>query len=194
MTIVATAIVWEAVSVVASDVTDRPAPVVAQRDVVVALKNGSSTTTTVPTALSVAPRTVPATKPASGATFTVPTTPAVRTGPATASPGAATTTTVPVAPTPTTVPSRTTTPTTAAPAGGTATYSTAGGVVAVACTGFNTIKLVAALPYDGFQAFVVSGGPQFVGVSFVGAGQNVPVGAACFFGQPFEVSRGHSTP
>jgi hypothetical protein len=73
--------------------------------------------------------------------------------------------------------------------GASATYATAGGVAAVACTGFNSIRLVAALPDDGYQAIVTSGGPYFVQVNFVGHGSNLPVSAACVFGVPFEASQ-----
>ena len=192
LTVTATVIVWAAVSVVAADVTDRPAPVVGHRDVVVALQAGAnkpptSTTvvlapvpTTVPRAATTAP---PTSRPPGGSR--APTVTTVAPPPA---PPAAPTTTVknPVRP-----PAPTTT-TTLAPVGGTATYSTNGGVVAVACTGFNTIRLVAALPNDGFQALVLSSGPFFVQMNFIGPGTNIPVGAACVFGQPFQYSKGQT--
>jgi predicted short-subunit dehydrogenase-like oxidoreductase (DUF2520 family) len=70
---------------------------------------------------------------------------------------------------------------------GTAAYSNKGGTVAVACSGFNTIRLVAALPNDGYQAVVFSAGPFFVQVNFAGPGTNQAVTAACVFGQPFQI-------
>jgi hypothetical protein len=76
---------------------------------------------------------------------------------------------------------------------GTASYSTRGGVVTVACTGFYTIRLVAALPADGYQAVVLSGGPYFVQVNFLGHGQNIAVTAGCVFGQPVEGTQPGST-
>jgi hypothetical protein len=193
MTVVATFIVWEAVSVVAADVTDRPAPVVAHRDVVVALQGGSSqpaasSTTSIPTSTT-APR-------AAAPTTTVPRASAPPTT-AGASPGRSpggptfnpvTSTTV-ATPPPTTPASHPVVPTTLAPpVGGTATYSTAGGVVGVGCTSFDTIRLIAALPNDGFQALVSSSSGLFVQVNFIGQGRNIPVGAACVFGQPFPIN------
>lgn len=193
LTVTATAIVWAAVSVVAADVTDRPAPVVAHRDVVVALGGSSAPSGLATTAVPKVPPTV-TTRPADAVTTT--TAPVGRRGaPVTA---AATTTTPPSptttkAPTPTTVAPTTVPPTTAppttAPPGATATYSTDGGAVGVACTGFNSIRLVVALPNDGYQAIVTSGGPYFVQVNFVGHGRNVPVGAACVFDVPFEFTQ-----
>jgi hypothetical protein len=192
LTVTATAIVWAAVSVVAADVTDRPAPVVAHRDVVVALGGSSAPAGVATTALpNVSPTAT--TRPAGAVTAT--TAPVGRGGaPVTA---AVTTTTPP--PTTTRPPTRTSVapvtaaPTTAppptAPPGATATYSTDGGAVGVACTGFNSIRLVVALPNDGYQAIVTSGGPYFVQVNFVGHGRNLPVGAACVFNVPFEFTQ-----
>jgi hypothetical protein len=190
LTVAATLIVWAAVSVVAADVTDRPAPVVGHRDVVVALQAGATKPATTTTVTAAPPVTAPR-APATTATGRSPT----------ANQGRATTTTTPVAapgPGPTTTlkpparPPAATTTTTVAPAGGTATYSTAGGVVEVACTGFSGIRLVAALPFDGFQALVLSGGPFFVQVNFIGQGRNIAVGAACVFGQPFQYTQGQN--
>ncbi len=190
LTVSATAIVWAAVSVVAADVTDRPAPVVAHRDVVVALGGSSTPAGVATTAVARVSPTV-TTRPAS--TVTVTTAPVGRGGPAVTA--AATTTTTPPPTTtkpptrtsvaPTTVPPTTTAPPATAPPGATATYSTDGGAVGVACTGFNTIRLVVALPNDGYQAIVTSGGPYVVQVNFVGHGRNLPVGAACVFNVPF---------
>ena len=191
-------IVWAAVSVVAADVTDRPAPVVAHHEVVAALEGGSSgpASTTVPAAVAV-PTTARAATPSTAAPagrIPVPT-PTV--------PGRVpTTTTVTIAPpatvpgrvvAPTTLPPVTAPPTTVATGPGTASYSTGGGVVTVACTGVYSIRLVAALPADGYQAVVLSGGPYFVQVNFLGHGHNIPVTAACVFGQPFEGTQPGST-
>ncbi|MGH9123363.1 MAG: hypothetical protein ACRDZ8_01375 [Acidimicrobiales bacterium] len=90
----------------------------------------------------------------------------------------------------------TTTPPTTPPttAGATATYSTPGGVVLVACTGPASIRLVAALAADGYQAVVVTGGPNFVALSVLGQGHNYPLGAACAFGQPYEFSSNKTFP
>jgi hypothetical protein len=189
LTITATLIVWAAVSVVAADVTDRPAPVVAHRDVVVALQAGAEHPPTTTTTTTV-PRLVPPTAA-----------PPVTSRPATTvvgNRGAPTTITIlppppttPRAPTTTKAPARPTTTTTLIPPG-TATYSTAGGSVAVACIGYNSIRLVAALPNDGFQAVVVSGGPFGVQVNFLAPGRNISVSAACFFSQPFEYTQGQA--
>jgi hypothetical protein len=193
LTVTATLIVWAAVSVVAADVTDRPAPVVAHRDVVVALQAGSGESTTTSTTSTTAPRVASAatTTPARSATTT--TTPGRTVAPVAPVGGQATTTTLPRATTTTTKPPARP-PTTTAFAGGTATYSTEGGVVAVGCTSFNTIRLVAALPFDGYQALVTSGGPLFVQVNFVRPTRNISVSAACFFGQPIQFNKTTTPP
>jgi hypothetical protein len=202
LTVTATLIVWEAVGVVAADVTDRPAPVVAYHQVVVALQAGStSTTTTVPTGVTVP--TVPSRSLPTGPAGRTPTAPSttVAGGPSVVPIGplfgsATTTTTTPPSSPPTTKapshPVATTTTTTPA-SSGTATYTTPGGVIAVDCTAFSTIRLVAALPFDSFQAVVVSGGPYFVEVNFIGPTANYPVYAACFFGQPFQFNQSTHT-
>ncbi len=187
LTVTATVIVWAAVSVVAADVTDRPAPVVAHRDVVVALQAASTTTTTT-SAVAAPPRTaapVTSSTVASRPTTTIPGGPTPTVPPPVFAP---TTTTAPAAHgTPTTkATTKPSTPTTAPAVGGTATYSNSGGTVAVACTSFSSIRLVAALPNDGFQAVVTTPGPLFVQVNFVGPGQNLAISAICFFGQPFQ--------
>jgi cytoskeletal protein RodZ len=193
LTVAATLIVWTAVSVVAADVTDRPAPVVAHHDVIVALAGGSATTTTSTTSGSAPPTTriIPLT-----------TVPRATKSPSPTLPRAAIST--PTNPVPTTVtPTSPTTrppvrpaapPTTVAPAGATATYSTTGGVLVVACTGYYTIRLVAALPNDGYQALVLTAGPNFVSVDFATSGRSLLVSAACFFGQPFEYTNQSGPP
>jgi hypothetical protein len=107
------------------------------------------------------------------------------------------TTAAPVTTTTTLPPARpaATPPATAAPTGARATYSTGGGVVTVACTGVASVELVAAVPFDGYQALVFTGGPNFVALSFVnGKGGNFPVGASCAFGQPFQFQYSGSHP
>jgi hypothetical protein len=194
LTITATFIVWTAVSVVAADVTDRPAPVVAHRDVIVALagSNAPTTTTTATTVAPPPPRTTPTTTGSPATTAPATTVPSGL--PGTPS-GPVVTTTIPPPPT-TKAPAHPVAPTTtvAPPVGGTATYSTDGGVVAVACTGFSTIRLVAALPNDGYQAVVISTGPTFVAVNFANGARNRLVGAACAFGVPFEYTKGSGPP
>jgi cytoskeletal protein RodZ len=192
LTVAATLIVWAAVSVVAADVTDRPAPVVPHRDVVVALQAGSASSSETTTTASATTTTTRSARPVPATTATprTPTTSApggtgAAGGPAVAAP--TTTTVATSAPTtraPVHPPSP---PTTLAPTAGTAAYSNTGGTVAVACSGFNFIRLVTALPNDGFQAVVFSSGPFFVQVNFVGAGGNLPVAAICIFGQPFQI-------
>jgi len=193
MTIAATLIVWEAVSFVAADVTDRPAPVVGQHDVVVALKNGSSTTITTITVPTIVPP--PATTPTTKATATTRPSTAPGRGITATSIPAPTSTTRPVSPPTTKPPGHPVAPTTTtAPTGATATFSTKGGSVAVACTSFSTIRLVAALPNDGYQVFLVSGGPSFVDVNFIGGGNNYALAMVCFFGQPIQFVKGHTPP
>lgn len=174
VTAAATAMVWTATSIVAADVTDRPAPVVAHRDVVNELATAPTapTATTTTTSPSTRPSTVPA---AARATTSVPST--VR--PAT------TTTTTPTTPTsvatsPTTRPPPSTTTPLSGPS--TASYSTAGGVVGVSCSGL-IITLVSAIPANGYAADVVARGPANVEVHFVGSGKDLSVKAVCF-GQP----------
>jgi hypothetical protein len=206
LTVTATLIVWAAVSFVAADVTDRPAPVVAHRDVVVALQAGATdegtTTTTLPSSTARPGTGAGTTKaptsstsaPAGGRTVT--TISGGRNGPATGpvfgqgTAASASTVATPPPSSPQLRPGPTTT-TTAAAVGGTATFSNAGGAVTVACTSFDTIRLVAALPNDGYQAVVVSSGGFYVQVNFVSGGTTLSISAACVFGQPFQGNQGH---
>ena len=184
VTAAATGMVWTATSIVAADVTDRPPPVVAQRDVVTALTPAAAAPqpTTTTTAAAHGPA---STRPASGAASGAPgTTVPVSAGPSGQGqqPAPTTPTTPPpttVAPMPTTRP---TTPTTVPPGQATGTYSTAGGVVRVACSGL-LISLVSAIPTNGFATNIVAAGPANVDVHFVGRGQDLSVKAVCF-GQP----------
>jgi len=176
VTATATAMVWAATSIVAADVTDRPAPVVAHRDVVNQLATGSAAAPPASTTTTTTPAARTSTVPGPGRpTTSVPST--VR--------PAATTTTFPTTPT-TAATSATTRPPspTTTPLSGptTASYSTAGGVVGVSCNGL-FITLVSAIPANGYAANVVARGPANVEVHFVGSGKDLPVKAVCF-GQP----------
>ena len=188
VTVGLTAMVWTATSIVAADVTDRPASVVPHQDVVSALESnpsvvGTTTTTTVPRA-GVSASTVPARGPGGGPAN--PNAPAATTPAQNPSPGVSiapppptTVTTTPATPPTTTRPSPTTTLPPSRPA---ATYSTSGGVVSVACNGL-FIDLVAAIPANGYAVNVVDAGPAKVEVHFVRSRQAVSVRAVCF-GQP----------
>ncbi len=185
---VSTFMVWTATSIVAADVTDRPAPVVGHDDVVSELQSGSST-------VQAPPNTAPK---ALGATSTMP---AQVRDPVVVSPSAAVPTAPPSPPRqpavtlpplsspssnagahgapPTTRPAS---PTTTAPPRPTATYSTSGGVVRVACNGY-FIELLSAVPSNGYSVEVKARGPGNVDVHFVRSGDDVSVKAVCF-GQP----------
>ncbi len=182
VTVASTAMVWTATSIVAADVTDRPAPVIAHQDVVSELASGPATSSTTTPARPPAPTTtVPAASQSSAPTGPV----AAPPGSQVVQPGA---TAVPVV-VPTTTVTTTAPPvlrpvipvTTAPPVRPTATYSTNGGVVGVACNGF-FIELLSAIPRNGFGVRVISGGPANVEVHFVGPGQDQPVRAVCFGG------------
>lgn len=170
----ATGMVWMATSLVAADVTDRSAPVIAPREVASALESGAAKGQTPAPATTARP------------TTTVP----VRSAPATT---AAPPTTRAVTPTPTTLPAATPSTVKASPAtssttsttqfaANAATYSTAGGVVRVSCNGI-LITLLSAIPNNGFAVQIVARGPANVDVRFVGLGQTFSVQAVCF-GQP----------
>ena len=192
-TVGATALVWTATSVVAGDVTDRPAPVLAQREVVQALQvdpPGDRTTTTVTT-----PRT-PTSTVARSAAPTPPLVgpvqpPAPEAGAALPPPPPATSTTTASLPTA----NPTTPPTTARPVDPTATFSTAGGVVTSSCTGY-FIRLVAATPTDGYAAEVLDRGPATVDVHFVGPAETeeIRVRLVCLGGGPIRVPDQHQRP
>lgn len=176
--------VWTATSVVAADVTDRPASVLAHDDVVNEVETGLPSAEAKP-----ASTTTPARIPS------ISTIPARVQGPIPASPSA------PAAappPSPGPQPAETNTPDTtptvpqvlpdlrpsSPPAPQpvprpTATYSTAGGVVRVACNGI-FIELISAIPNSGYKTDVVSGGPANVDVRFLGSGQDESVKAVCF--------------
>lgn len=181
VTVASTAMVWTATSIVAADVTDRPAPVIAHQEVVSELALGPSgpTTTTparVPVPTTAAPSSTQSSAPATGPIAT-PTTNQLRQPGATVVPVVVPTTTATTTPAPRSITPVTTPP----PSRPTATYSTNGGVVGVACNGF-FIELLSAIPRNGFAVRVVSGGPANVDVHFVGAGQDLPVRAVCFGG------------
>ncbi|MGI8776960.1 MAG: hypothetical protein ACR2LJ_06140 [Acidimicrobiales bacterium] len=191
VTAAATAIVWAGTSTVAADLTDRPAPVVAHRDVVSALESGASDADTAP-GIGVPDTKAPtSTVPADGggSASAAPLAPAP--GP-TPSPGP--TTTMPVAPSPAPATGGSASPpTTPPPRPHTATYSTTGGVVTVACTNYFFIRLLSATPSNGYSVDVVTPGPAFVEVHFVRAGQDVAVRAFCL-GEPTRIYDGFSPP
>ena len=189
-TVASTAMVWAATSIVAADVTDRPAPVVAHDEVVSELEAGSSVigTTTTSTTQAVsgpAPTASPsgqASAPA-GTSVPPPEAPPPRvpqagvTAPPAAPPTRALTTPAAggaVAPAPGPV-SPASPPVGSRPS---ATYSTDGGVVRVECTGV-FIELVSAIPSNGYTVNVVADGPENVDVRFVGSGQELSVKAVC---------------
>ena len=182
-TVAATSLVWTATSVVASDVTDRPAPVVAHRDVVQALAHDVAAAT--PIAPPRAPASTVAPRP--GPTAPVP----VRTQPTAPGPGA----TPPTTTTTTTAPpgTATTAPTTQRPVDPTATFSSPGGVVTAACAGF-FIRLVAATPADGYAVDVLDRGPATVDVHFVRPGGDVRLRLVCFNGQAIQIPDQFGTP
>lgn len=167
VTAAATAMVWAVTSTVAADVTDRPAPVIAHREVVNELASGPTPTTappqTSPPSTAAPPRAATTTVAPRSAAAQPPVTP------------------VPTAP-PTTAkasPAPSTTTTTAPSTQPTATYATDGGVVRVACNGV-FITLLSAIPANGFATNVVSRGPAYVEVHFVRPGQDLSVKAVCF--------------
>jgi len=174
VTAVSTGMVWAATSIVASDVTDRPAPVVAHRDVVNQRASGAAGPAPASTTSTTVRRPPPTTT-----TRPAPATTTPRAGSGTSTTVAHTVAPTPTAP-PTTVPATTTT--VASPA--TATFSTAGGSVRVACSNTVFITLVSAIPANGYAVIVYAAGPANVDVHFVGQGQDLSVKAVCF-GQPF---------
>lgn len=191
----ATAIVWAGTSSVASNLTDRPAPVVAHRDVVSALQSGSSEVETTPGISSTSAGNSPTTLPPDGGGSAVadPDAP-VASGPE-ASDTVVATTIAPASPPavpPVVGPSP---PTTLAPSPSTAAYSTPGGVVTVSCRGFGNyfIELVSAAPSNGYAVNVVSAGPYYVEVHFVRPGRDEPLWAYCF-GQPIRAYGGAPGP
>lgn len=177
-TVGSTGMVWKATSVVAADVTDRPAPVVGHQDVVNALQsNGHAanlpSALTTPTAVAPSPAAVPTIAPLNlppSPIVTLPTVPATTTSTAAA---AVTTTTRPKATTTTLPPN-------------TAAYSTTGGVVTITCYGpFNVLtRLVSATPNDGYAVLVTRPGPDYVEIHFTGKRDGGSVVAFCGFGRP----------
>lgn len=171
--------VWQATSIVAADVTDRPPSVVPHEDVVSELASGPSAAAPT-TSTTVRPATTTSTaRPRNpGPSTTAPTTVVPRTPqPVVTAPAPPPTTPVPVAPPPPVSP-----PTTQAPARPSATYSTPGGVVRVACNGF-IIDLISAIPNNGYAVQVRVNGPVSIEVHFLRSGQDHSVKAVCF-GQP----------
>ena len=190
VTAIATAVVWAGTSTVAADLTDRPPPVVAHRDVVEALQPGEPGAKTEPGI----------TTPGAGAsTSTVPSGAPRSAAPAgdAPAPGASGSPAQPpsvAAPVPSTTPPTTrppSPPTTQAPQRPTATYSTAGGSATVGCTGpFHFLaELVSATPANGYAVNVVSAGPYYVEVHFVRPGRDEPLWVYCM-GQPIRAYGG----
>lgn len=190
-TVGATGLVWTATSVVAGDVTDRPAPVIAHREVLQALQVeslGARTTTTVATARP--PTSNVARVPAPTAPVGGPTTAPAPEPSATLPPPLPTTTTTSTATVAPTSP-----PTTPRPINPTATTSTAGGVVTASCSGY-FIRLVAATPADGYAVDVLDRGPATVDVHFVGPAEaeEIRVRLVCFDGRPIRIPDQHQGP
>ena len=189
VTAIATAVVWAGTSTVAADLTDRPPPVVAHRDVVEALQPGDG-----------GPETDPGitTPGAGGPTSTVggparSAAPAAD-APAAGGPGSAAQPPSVAAPAPTTTPPTTrpsSPPTTQVPPRPTATFSTAGGSATVGCSGpfYFFAELVSARPSNGYAVNVVSAGPYYVEVHFVRPGRDEPLWVYCL-GQPIRTYGG----
>jgi hypothetical protein len=179
-TAAATTMAWTVTSVVARDVTDRPPPVVAHREVIEALQEDSSSEVapTTTTALVTAPRQRAPTQPPLGASQPQPPVPETTLPPSSTT---TTTTVAPPAPPPTTVPAQ----------DPTATFSTSAGVVTASCSGY-FIRLVAATPADGYAVDVLDRGPGSVHVHFVGrAGDETGIRLVCFGGQPIRIPDQH---
>jgi hypothetical protein len=184
VTAVATAIVWAGTSTVAADLTDRPAPVIAHRDVVEALQPGEPTDETEPGITTPVTGGSAPTVPSGGPRPAAPAPQVPAAGPS----GSATQPPGVVPPPPSTTPPTPrppSPPTTQAPQRPTATYSTPGGSVTVGCTGpfLFFVELVSATPRNGYSVNVVSAGPYYVEVHFVRPGRDEPVWAYCI-GQP----------
>ncbi len=194
VTATATAIVWAGTSTVAADRTDRPAPVVAHRDVVNALQSDAPAPETTPGISAPAPDAT-GSPSAAGPTGTDAAVPPPKVGP----PGASGSETppanvvVPAPPAAPPVPEPNSPPTTQGPQGPTATYSTAGGSVTVVCRNSFFIGIVSATPNNGYAVNVVTGGPYYVEVHFVRAGRDAPVWAYCL-GRPVQAYGGGSIP
>ena len=192
-----TAVVWTATSVVAADVTDRSARVLARDDVVSEIEAGAQETTTSTT--TTFPVAVPSTAPIpGGGQRQNPTNPSPPTSsaplPRASQPDApgmpvpplapeAGTSTGPATPEPSAQPRRSSPPGPEPEPRPTATYSTPGGTVRVTCDGI-FIKLISAIPASGYEADVVSGGPGNVDVRFAGPDQEEESVKAVCFGQP----------
>jgi hypothetical protein len=69
------------------------------------------------------------------------------------------------------------------------TFTSPGGQATVVCHA-ETISLLSALPANGFQVSVQSGGPEQVAVSFSGGGVVYQLGAVCHDGIPVRTESG----
>jgi hypothetical protein len=184
VTAVATAIVWAGTSTVAADLTDRPPPVVALRDVVEALQPGEPGAETDPGITTPGAGGPTSTVAPGGRRSAAP----VGDAPAGGASGSAGQPPSVALPAPTTAPPTTrpsSPPTTQAPQRPTATFSTAGGSATVGCSGpfYFFADLIAATPNNGYAVNVVSAGPYYVEVHFVRPGRDEPLWAYCL-GQP----------
>lgn len=179
----ATGLAWAATSVVAGDVTDRPAPVVAQREVVEALRADPPAVTTPSTTQAPPPATPDPDPPAPSTAPAEPPSPLPAMPTTTVAPPVSTTT-APVAVT-TTVP-----PVAGTPPTPTGAFSSAGGVVTVTCTGF-FIRLVTASPADGYAVEVLDRGPATVDVHFSRSGEEVRIRLVCFGGGAIRIPDQH---
>ena len=183
--------VWTATSIVAADVTDRPAPVVDRDEVESELASGTpgSNTAANSTTPSSTPKVEnPTTTVRSRGREPVPAGPSAPVPAAPLPPSPQPGPTIAASPPTTTAPGVPTTrpaspPTTQPPPRPTATYSTSGGVVRVACNDFFFIELLSAIPSNGYAVDVVSRGPGKVEVRFIRSGQDVSVNAFCY-GEP----------
>ncbi len=188
-TVVATALAWAAVSLVAAGVTERPPPVLPQARVAAALGDAFTVSRQAPPppqsgtgAASGAARAsgpVPPASPAVGSALPGPGQPSSPDRGAEPVSGASSRTDGSEGSPPTTAGS----PTSTAPPSTSRTFSTAGGSVTVSCQG-SAISLVAATPQDGYAVTVSNAGPEEVEVHFTSDRNESEVKATCVGGQP----------
>lgn len=191
-TAAATALVWAATSVVAADVTDRPAAVLPHREVVIALQTGSPAVDTAPAVTAPPSPTTTAPAPARTAAQNQPQQPQNQASGPTTVPSSTVPAPVAVPTPPPTNPPSADPPAAAQPSrDSTGTYATAGGTVTVACSGY-LIRLIAATPSDGYAVDVLDRGPATVDVHFTGRGEEIRVRAVCFGGAPIRIPDQHN--
>lgn len=189
-TVVATALAWAAVSLVAAGVTERPPPVLPQARVAAALGDAFTVSRQAPPAPHQS-------GPAVSSGAARPSGPVPPSGPAVGSalPGAGQTSSPYRGAEPVSGASSRTdgsegspqanagSPTSTAPPSTSRTFSTAGGSVTVSCQG-SAISLVAATPQDGYAVTVSNAGPEEVEVHFTSDRNESEVKATCVGGQP----------